>query len=157
MRHSLRVIFTALFFTGILFSCAYCEELQIAQLVDQFKQGTDVQRDELQDFYKDKEIVGFGTVENAREYNTFDEANDIERTYHEVITNVQKTARGNPYKVIFIYKNSDKIKNIDRGQAIEKRAKILRVIDDRLWISVWLYEEEFTPEEKLQFRQFWYR
>ncbi|MDI6606759.1 MAG: hypothetical protein QME65_06435, partial [Candidatus Omnitrophota bacterium] len=70
----------------------------------------------------------------------------------QIITNLQKTPKGNPYKVIFLYKNKNKVENMDKGQVIERTASILRIIDDRLWISVWLYEGEFTPEEKAQFR-----
>ncbi len=152
MKYALRIIFIALFFAGAALSFSYCEELEMEQVVDQFKQATDVQRDELRDFYKDREILGYGTAENVREYNTFDEVNDIERNYYEIITDIQKTPNGNPYKVIFLYKNKNKVKDIDKGQVIERPAGILRIIDDRLWISVWLYEGEFTPEEKAQFR-----
>lgn len=152
MRRLPGVIFAALAFTAAVPFFAYSQELEMAQVVEQFRQATDVQRDELCDFYKDKQILGSGTVENVREYNTFDEANDIERNYYEVITNLQKTPQGSPYKVIFLYKSRDKIKDISRGQIMERRAGILRVIDDRLWTSVWLYEGEFSPEEKAQFK-----
>ena len=152
MRYLFRIICATLLLVGVNFCVSYSEELPMGKIVDQFKQATDVQRDELRDFYKDREALGYGTVENVRDYNSFDEVNDIERNYYEIITAVQKTAAGNPYKVIFVYKNKDKVKSIDRGQVIERRANILRVIDERLWISVWLYEGEFTPEEKEQFK-----
>lgn len=148
MRYPFGSIFIALFITGAVYSFSYCEELEMGQLVDQFKQATDVQRGELRDSCNGKEILGYGTVENVREYNTFDEVNDIERNYYEIITGLQKTPKGNPYKVIFLYKNLDKIKDIDKGQTIERRAGILRVIDDRLWISVWLYEGDLRPKRR---------
>ncbi|MBC8436601.1 MAG: hypothetical protein H8D90_01770 [Candidatus Omnitrophica bacterium] len=152
MRQVLRGIFLVLFFTGVIFCFAYAQELQVDAIVDEFKEATDVQRQQLRDYYRDREIIGFGTVDNVREYNTFDEVNDIERRYYEIISVIQKTAKGNPYKVIFLYKNLNKVKGINKGQVIERSANILRIIDDRLWISVWLYEGELTPEEKAQFR-----
>lgn len=152
MKQILRGIFLALFSIGVIFSFSYCEELQMDAIVDQFKDATDVQRQQLRDYYRDREILGFGTVDNVREYNAFDETNDIERHYYEIITAIQKTGKGNPYKVIFLYKDLNKVKDMDKGQVIERGANILRIIDDRLWISVWLYEGELTSGEKAQFR-----
>ena len=155
MRYVLKMILIAALFTAVNLSLSYCEELQIDQIVDQFKAATDVQRMELKELYKDREVLGVGIVDNVRDYNTFDEVNDIERNYYQIISTVEKTPKGNSYKVIFLYKNLNKVKNIDKGQLIERNASILRIIDDRLWISVWLYEGEFTEEEKAQFRYQW--
>ncbi|MFH0763330.1 MAG: hypothetical protein V1925_05545 [Candidatus Omnitrophota bacterium] len=152
MKRILKSFLLTLLFTGAIFSFGYCQQLQMDELVDQFKDATDLQRQELRVHYRGREILGFGTVDNVREYNTFDEVNDIERRYYEIITGIQKTNKGNPYKVIFLYKDLNKVKGMDKGQDIERPANILRVIDDRLWISVWLYEGELTDAEKSQFR-----
>lgn len=145
-------VFLGLFFAAAVFSFVYAEELQMDVIVDRFKEATDVQRRQLREDYAGRRILGVGTVDNVRDYNTFDEVNDIERHYYEVINVIRKTPKGTPYKLIFLYKDLDKVKGLDKGQMIERSGNILRIIDDRLWVSVWLYEEEWTPEEKAQFR-----
>lgn len=152
MKYVLRIVLMALLFVTAFCTFSFCEELRMDAIVDQFKEATELQRQELKQYYKDREILGCGIVENVRDYSTFDETNDIERRYYEVISTAQKTQKGNNYRVIFLYKDINKVKGFNKGQTIERNASILRIIDDRLWISVWLYEGELTAEEKAQFR-----
>jgi hypothetical protein len=133
-------------------SFAYCADSNIGELVDQYKHATDLQRQELEKNFIGKNISASGAVENAGEYDFFDTTNDTGAKYYKVLLQQQETANKIPYQVVFLYKNKDAAKDINRGQAIEKEGKIVKIIDERLQIAVWIYNGELTDSERELFR-----
>ena len=132
-------------------SLAYCDEISIGELVDQYKNATDVQRTELENHFLGKKMMASGMIENVGEYNFFDVNTDTGEMYYKVMARQQETAGKTPYQVLFIYKDKDKVKDMGRGERIEKEGTIINIIDERLQISVWLYEDELTSKDKQLF------
>jgi hypothetical protein len=122
-----------------------------AALVDQFKKATDLQQQSLITDAKDKNISSKGVVKNAEEYRTFNLNTDTGAQYYRVITETQTTPSGNPYIVSFFYKDKDEVEDVNKGQAIEKTGALLKIFDERLWVSVWIYAGKIGPEEELMF------
>ncbi len=132
---------------------AYSAAMDIQGLVDNFSKATDLQRVQ---FLKDnlgKEISCAGTVSNVGEYNFFDTVNDQGNTYYQVSTTQQKTKNKVPYQLIFLFKDKDKVKDIDKGQSIQKDGKIIRIVDERLQIAVWIFCGELSENDKALFKQ----
>ncbi|MBI5124065.1 MAG: hypothetical protein HZA72_01440 [Candidatus Omnitrophica bacterium] len=133
-------------------SIAYCEKVDMAELVDQYKHATDLQRDELTKQFTGKRITGSGIVENVGEYDFFDISNDTGGKYYKVLTRQQETPNKVPYQVVFLYKDKDKVRDIDRGEPIEKEGNIIKLEDERLQIAVWIYDGELTSRERDLFK-----
>ncbi len=151
MRHIFRMMVTAsLFFTAIFLS-TYCSAGDVAELVDQFKKSTDLQQTKLVDQYMFRDMSGKGVVANVEEYDAFDLTSDTRSKYYKVVTAVQNTPQGNPYIVSFFYKTKDEVKDIAKGEPIEKTGAVLKILDERLWVTVWLYTDDVGPQEKLMF------
>jgi len=129
-------------------SFAYCETVTMEELVDQYSHATDIQKAELEKHFMGSKIAGSGTVENVGEYDFFDVTNDTGGKYYKVLALQQETLNKVPYQIIFLYKDKDNVKDISRGQKIEKEANIVKILDERLQISVWLYDGELTQKEK---------
>ncbi len=125
----------------------------LGDLVDQFKQATDLKRLDIQNDYFGKEIQATGIVTNVEEYNFFNEKNDLVKKYYRITTEEQKTPNSTSYQVIFLCKDLNSVKDIVKGQAITRTDRIVRISDERLNISVWLYDGEITQEEKELFAQ----
>jgi len=136
----------------VIATAAYCQGITIDELVDQFQHGTDLQKQQLEDNYLGKKISARGLVENVSEYNFFDINTDTGENYFRVITYQQETTAKTPYQVIFIYKNKDRLKDISRGEVMDQEGTIINIVDERLQISVWIYEDELTPRDKMLFR-----
>lgn len=133
-------------------SAGYCEKIDMAELVDQYKHATDLQRDELTKQFTGKRIAGSGIVENVGEYDFFDISNDTGGKYYKVLTRQQETASKAPYQVVFLYKDKDKVQGINRGEPIEKEGNIIKLEDERLQIAVWIYDGELTSRERDLFK-----
>ena len=145
----LMVSFLGLFaVTGV----SFCQETSIKALVDKYIQDTDLQRARVEKEYEGKSINLNATVYDVGEGKTFDVANDIERVYYTVTTDVIKTPAGNPYRAILVYKDMDKVKDLTRGQTISFSGNIIRVVNEGLYISVWLSADKLTPEERVLFK-----
>lgn len=129
-------------------SCSYCDEVDIGGLVDQYKNATDVQRAELEKHFLGSRITASGTIENVGEYNFFDINTDTGEMYYKVTTAQQETAGKTPYQVLFIYKDKASVRDLGRGERIEKEGTIINIVDERLQISVWLYEDTLTSRDK---------
>ncbi len=152
MRYGAKIIAGVLLFLFATASSSFCEDVGIAQLVDKYKNDTDIQRAEVVKEYLGKKIALSGTVSDASDENTFDVVNDVERDYYKVVTTVENTAAGNPYRAVLIYKDIDKVKNLNKGQTINFSGNIIKIQDDRLYLSVWLSADELTEHERELFK-----
>lgn len=133
-------------------SYSYCANIDIGQLVDQYQHATDVQKQELEKDFIGTRITGRGVIDNVGEYNFFDINTDTGEKYYRVITRQQETAGKTPYQVIFIYKDKDKIKTLSRDESIEKEGTLINIVDERLQIAVWIYEDELTSRDRELFK-----
>jgi hypothetical protein len=130
---------------------AYCDSITIGELVDQYKHATDVQRQDLEKHFLGKKMTAGGMIENVGEYNFFDVNTDTGENYYKVMTRQQETAGKTPYQALFLYKDKEKIKDMNKGDRIEKEGTIINIVDERLQISVWLYEDDLTSKDKQLF------
>ncbi|MDO8535794.1 MAG: hypothetical protein Q7S30_02120 [Candidatus Omnitrophota bacterium] len=139
---------------GILLvaSIGYCADVNIGEVVDQYKHATDLQRQELDKNFVGKRITGTGTVENVGEYDFFDVSNDTGGKYYKVLAQQQETANKVPYQIVFLFKDKDRVRDINKGEAIEKEGNIMKIVDERLQIAVWIYDGELTPRERELFK-----
>ncbi|MFA5090068.1 MAG: hypothetical protein WC510_03390 [Candidatus Omnitrophota bacterium] len=141
------------FFVFGLGSISYPVTIGVGELVDNFQKATDLQRTQIVKDNLGKEISGNGTVSNVGEYDFFDTVNDLRGTYYQMSTEQQKTKNNVPYQLIFLFKDKDKVKDTDKGQIVQKEGKIIKITDERLQISVWLFCGELTENDKALFKQ----
>ena len=146
-KPGMKIVAILLFISFAVIPSLFCEDAGITQLVDKYKNDTDVQRAEVVKEYLGKKITVSGTVNNVSSENTFDVVNDIERNYYKVVTDVENTAVGNPYRAVLIYKDQATVEKINKGQKITFSGNVIKVSDDRLYISVWLSADELTEHE----------
>ncbi len=144
--------FFLIFVLGII-SSSSCKTLDMGELVDNFQKATDLQRIQIVKDNLNKEISCQGTVVNVGEYDFFDVTNDIKGIYYQVTAEQQKTKNNVPYQLIFLFKDRDEVKDIEKGQNIEMSGKIIRINDERLQISLWLFCGELTENDKALFKQ----
>ena len=133
-------------------SYSYCANIDIGELVDQYQHATDVQKQDLEKNFIGKRITGRGIVDNVSEYNFFDINTDSGEVYYRVVTRQQDTAGKTPYQVIFMYKDKGKITDISRGENMDKEGTLINIVDERLQISVWIYEDELTSKDRELFK-----
>lgn len=146
-----RLIFTALI---IFVTASYvrCESVSMNELVDQYQRATDLQKRELEKNFIGKRMTGSGIIDNVGEYNFFDINTDTGEKYYRVITRQQETLAKTPYQVIFMYKDKNKILDFSRGEKIENDGILINIVDERLQIAVWIYEEELTSKDRELFK-----
>jgi hypothetical protein len=152
MNYIAKVLAAAVFFSLFTATSSFCQEASIAQLVDKYTKDTDLQKMGVVKEYLGRKIAVSGAVNNVGEENTFDVVNDVERHYYKVILDVANTPAGNPYRAVLIYKNMDKVKNIVKGQSVVFSGEIIRVSDDKLYLSVWLSADKLTDQERELFK-----
>ncbi|MDD5594954.1 MAG: hypothetical protein PHY94_01795 [Candidatus Omnitrophica bacterium] len=140
-------IFT-LFFVAILSLPCFAQALEVNSLVDQFKQATDLQREQIKKDDFGKDLTASGIVANVEEYNFFNEKKDLTRKYFRVTTTEQKTPSNTTYQVNFLFKDLTAVKDMNKGEKKELTGKIIKILDERLQISLWLYIGELSAEEK---------
>ena len=133
-------------------SFGYCADVNIGELVDQYKHATDLQRQELEKNFVGKRISASGTVENVGQYDFFDITNDTGGKYYKILLQQQETANKVPYQIVFLYKDKESVRDINRGQAMEKEGNIVKIVDERLQIAVWIYNGELTDRERELFK-----
>jgi len=129
----------------------FCAGLNIEELADNFYKATDLQREQMLKDDLGKEISANAKVSNAGEYDFFDTNSDVKGTYYQVTTDLQKTKNNTTYQVIFLFKDKDKAKDINKGQSIQKDGQIVRILDERLQISIWIFCGELTEKDKALF------
>lgn len=110
-------------------------------LVDRFYEATEVQRDEVRKLYIGENIIAGGIVSNVEDSRFFNTKDRVRENYFTVKTEVQNTGEGNPYQVVFFYKNADDVKNLNKGEGIEKYGRLLKIVDRGLWIYLWIEVE----------------
>jgi hypothetical protein len=150
-----KIIKTFAFWLVFIFSVgslSYAKPMDMEELVDNFQGATDLQRGQILQDNLGKEISAGGTVGNVGEYDFFDVTNDIKGIYYQITTEQQKTKNNIPYQVIFLFKDRDKMQDINKGEAVSKDGKIIRVIDERLQIAVWLFCGELAEKDKALFK-----
>lgn len=130
----------------------YCADFNIDEVVDQYKHATDLQRQELEKHFIGKRISTGGTVENVGRYDFFDISNDTGGVYYKVLLRQQMTQNNVPYQIVFLYKDEKSVIDINRGQALEEEGNIIKIVDERLQIAVWIYNGELTERERLLFK-----
>ncbi|MDO8663163.1 MAG: hypothetical protein Q7K98_08120 [Candidatus Omnitrophota bacterium] len=140
----------AFFLIFILGACkfTYAETMDIGGLVDNFYKATDLQRDQILKDNLSKEVSAAGKVNNVGEYDLFDTTNDRKGTYYQITTEPQKTKNNVVYQLIFLFKDKAKAKDIDKGEDLQKDGKIIRIIDERLQISLWIFCGELAENDK---------
>lgn len=151
-----RIIRTCAFFlicVLALSSLAYSDAIDIGELVDNFQGATDLQREQILKDNLGKETTASGTVSNVGEYDFFDTVSDVKGAYYQISTEQQKTENDVAYQLIFLFKDKDKVKDIDKGQNIQKDGQIIRINDERLQISVWLFCGDLSENDKALFKQ----
>lgn len=131
---------------------SHCEDINIGDLVDQYKHATDLQKQELEKNFTGKRISGSGTIDNVGEYDFFDITTDTGGKYYKVLAQQQETANKVPYQIVFLFKDKDRVKDYNKGQRIEKEGSIMKIIDERLQIAVWIYDGELTQKERDLFK-----
>ena len=136
----------------LIASFGYCADVNIGELVDQYKHATDLQRQELEKNFIGKKISASGSVENVGQYDFFDVSNDTGGIYYKVLLSQQATENKVHYQVVLLYKDKDSVRDIDRGQAVEKEGNIVKIVDERLQIAVWIYNGELTDRERELFK-----
>ncbi|MFH0856068.1 MAG: hypothetical protein V1869_06165 [Candidatus Omnitrophota bacterium] len=132
---------------------AYSATLNIEELVDNFYKATDLQKEQIVKDNLGKDISAGAQVDNAGEYDFFDTNSDIKGTYYQVTAVPQKTKDNITYQLIFLFKDKDTAKDIDKGQKVQKDGRIIRILDERLQISVWIFCGELTDKDKALFNQ----
>jgi len=131
----------------------YSAGLNIEEVTDNFYKATDLQRDQILKDNLGKEISADAKVTNAGEYDFFDTNSDVKGTYYQITTEPQKTKNNVTYQIIFLFKDKNKAKDIDKGQRVQKEGQIIRILDERLQISVWIFCGELTDKDKALFNQ----
>jgi hypothetical protein len=91
-------------------------------------------------------------VENVGQYDFFDISNDTGGIYYKVLLQQQATPNKIPYQIVLLYKDKESVKDINRGQAMEKEGNIFKIVDERLQIAVWIYNGELTDRERQLFK-----
>ncbi|MCK9604554.1 MAG: hypothetical protein M0R66_09370 [Candidatus Omnitrophica bacterium] len=141
------VIFSLVLIFGVC-SLAYCQAIDIAKLVDDFQNATDLQKGQILKDNLGKDISAGGMISNAGEYDFFDTANDFKGTYYQVMTEQQKTNKNTPYQLIFLFKDKDEVQDMNKGTKIQKDGQIIRILDERLQISIWLFCGDLSEDDK---------
>jgi len=146
MKRSVRYVFAVLFILSVVMVSSWCGAIEIDELADRYREATDIQRNEIERACRGQEILVSGTVKNAGEYNFFDEQNDIRKSFYRLVTDVQETPQGTSYQISLLYKNANNVKRLSMGEIIKKYGRLWKLVDDGLWISVWLYGEDVGGE-----------
>jgi hypothetical protein len=55
-------------------------------------------------------------------------------------------------QLIFMYKDKSRVMDASRGEGIEKEGTLINIVDERLQIAVWIYEDELTPKDRELFK-----
>ena len=143
----MKKIFSLLVIILLAANLAHSAEVNIGELVDQYKHATDLQRQDLENNFIGKRITASGVIENVGEYDFFDITNDTGGKYYKVLALQQETANKVPYQIVFLFKDKSRLVDLNRGEPIEKEGSIMKILDERLQIAVWIYEGELTSKE----------
>ncbi|MDD5136446.1 MAG: hypothetical protein PHX20_05160 [Candidatus Omnitrophica bacterium] len=151
-NHVITIIAAVIFFSSCATGLSFCRDIVIGQLVDEYSGDTDIQKEAMVNKYLGSKIAVDGMVKDVKDEKTFDVVNDVERNYYKVITDVASTAAGNPYRTILIYKDKARVSGLNVGQKISLSGDIIRVVDEGLYLSVWISADPLTDHERELFK-----
>ena len=143
-----RAILAVLLISCLACGFSYCEDIAIENLVSQYSHATDLQRTQLDKHFKYGKVRVSGAVQNVEPWNTFSEAKDLSASYYKVTTARKTAADGTPYEIIIFYKNKESVISLNRGEQIDIECTFIKVLDQRLIFSVWMFAEELTDLDK---------
>jgi len=152
MRGRASAAAAAVLFLFLVTGVSFCEDAGVSRLVDEYNKDTDIQKSVIDKEYAGKKIMVEGTVDDVGQEKTFDVVNDAERVYYKVTTNIKNSAGGNAYRAILIYKDINKVRNINKNQRIAFSGDLIKVVDELLYLSIWLSADPLTEHEKELFR-----
>ncbi|MDD5356338.1 MAG: hypothetical protein PHY56_07380, partial [Candidatus Omnitrophica bacterium] len=138
MKKILVGVLVSLAFIFGLGKFAYCATLSVEELIDNFYKATDLQKEQILKDNLGKEVSASAKVSNAGEYDFFDTNSDVNGAYYQITTEPQKTNNNVTYQLILLFKDKNKAKDINKGQKVQKEGQIIRILDERLQISVWI-------------------
>ncbi|MFH1441498.1 MAG: hypothetical protein ABIH18_05620 [Candidatus Omnitrophota bacterium] len=151
MRLIAKSIFITAVFLMLISSFVYCQTVSINDLLKQYNNATEVQKQEIIDTYKYKSIAVRGSVEDVQVWASFDERSDKPGRYYKVNTKQQTLEPGVSYQIIIFYKDKSIVDSFIKGQQINTNGALVKIIDEPGMLSVWVYADELTPEDKVMF------
>ncbi|MDD5495648.1 MAG: hypothetical protein PHP46_00940 [Candidatus Omnitrophica bacterium] len=133
-------------------SFSYCLVVEPEIFVDEYNAATDLQRAQMDDQYRYVEMNVSGTIKNVEDWDTFDERTDTSRHYYRVTLDTTASPKGVPYEILIFSNDKDKVSMLNRGEKMHFTGTFLKIIDQRLLYSIWVYNGELTEEDKVMFR-----
>lgn len=140
-------------FLVLVFKPVSAQDAATGALIDQLIQSSQIQKEAIISQNIGKRIIGGGTVLDVKAYDTFDGRTNTKATYYEVTTDVQNTDAGNPYQVIFFYKNKEDALKFNKGEKLVLEGSVIKIFDNRLWMELWLFPGELGPQEQTMFSE----
>ncbi|MCX5678697.1 MAG: hypothetical protein NTY76_06275 [Candidatus Omnitrophica bacterium] len=151
MRRAIKSIFAAVLFLTLASSFSYCETISVDELVTRYVNATEVQRQQIESEYRYKTISVSGTIKDVIDWNTFDEKTDTAGHYYKVITESKTAKAGISYEISILYKDKAKVEPLSKGQEIKTDGTFIKIINEINLLSILVYTDELTPEDKVMF------
>lgn len=153
MGKALSAVIIVISLLGLAATISYCEEISIEELVSQYRRATDLQKSQFEKHFMYEKISIAGKVQNVEQWKFFDTGKDEGKRYYKVTTSPRTTTDGIPYEVLIFYKDKGKVGLINKTQEVRMEGALVKIIDQRLIVSVWVYAEELTDFDKQMFSQ----
>lgn len=150
MRRIAKTIFIAVSFL-MLTTFSYCEMISVDELIGQYSNATEIQRQQIEAECKYNTIAVSGVIKDVVDWNTFDERTETTGHYYKVITETQTAKTGISYEISILYKDKSKVVSLIKGQEIKAEGTLIKIINEVSLISIWVYMDELTPEDKVMF------
>jgi len=141
------VILTAVFLTMAAAFC-YADTIGISTLVDKYKNATTVQRSRLSAKYRYHKLYADAVVKDVEIWDTFDGKTDKARRYYKAVTRRKKTRSSTPYQILIFYKDKKQADLLKKRQRISLGGSLIKIVDERLVFSVWIYAGKLTAQDK---------
>jgi hypothetical protein len=151
MKQIIKSIFAAVIFLTLTASFSYCETISVDDLVARYIGATEVQRQQIESEYRYKAISVSGVIKDVVDWNTFDEKTDTPGHYYKVITEPKTAKAGISYEISILYKDKAKVEPLSKGQEIKTDGTFIKIINEINLLSILIYTEELTPEDKVMF------
>lgn len=149
MERAIKNILIAVSLFVFASSFAYCEAIEINDLVEEYNNATGVQKPQIEEKYRYTVFSVSGVIENVEDWNTFDERTDTAGNYYRVIARPQVTASGISYRILVFYKNKASVESLGKDQEIKTSGSLLKIIDEFGSFSIWIYADPLSPEDKV--------
>lgn len=151
MRQVIKSIFMAALFLILTPSFSYCETISVDDLVARYINATEVQRRQIEAEYRYNTITASGIIKDVIDWNTFDEKTGTSGHYYKVITEPQAAKAGISYEISILYKDKAKVESFSKGQEIKIDGTFIKIINEIDLLSILVYTDELTPEDKVMF------